>query len=395
MPQDSDLYDFFVSYARRDNRDGWISDFVHELLAEHRKFSGERKLVPFFDLQDIHSLDDWEHRLHDGLSKSRLFLAFLSPAYFASEWCRREWRTWIDLEIAKHILSAGAAPIHFVEVPGFVMAAGLTTQKMLSEQEVARNVAELCRLPPPHDAFLEAAHPVVRQVRRRHVTSDFVKPFLDEGKNALRRADLREVLARLAHDLDNRAQDVRRAAGSANTVPPYNKNFSGRLDELLDLRNRLKDDRAGVISGIHGLGGIGKTELAFTYAHAFASAYLGGRFLIGCEGKSTLRDALLGHDSFTSYFRDSISDEERKSADAYLAALRRCLVRGSKNHHVLLVLTNATDPAVAAAQPTSSRRSADGHLASTRRRQPAKASADTASCPFRRHRPRRSTALRQ
>jgi hypothetical protein len=35
MPQDTDRYDFFVSYAIRDNFDGWISAFVDGLLAEH------------------------------------------------------------------------------------------------------------------------------------------------------------------------------------------------------------------------------------------------------------------------------------------------------------------------------------------------------------------------
>jgi hypothetical protein len=54
------------------------------------------------------------------LTRSRLFLAFLSPNYFGSPWCRREWRTWIDTEIAKHILAGGAAPSYIVEVPGLV-----------------------------------------------------------------------------------------------------------------------------------------------------------------------------------------------------------------------------------------------------------------------------------
>jgi len=77
------------------------------------------------------------------------------------------------------------------------------------------------------------------------------------------------VLKSLARDLDKRAKDVRSAAESENTVPPYNKQFSGRLDQLLDLRDSLKNNRAGVISGVHGLG---KSELAFTYAHAFIRA---------------------------------------------------------------------------------------------------------------------------
>jgi hypothetical protein len=43
MPRDPDLYDFFVSYARADNRDGWIERFIEELLAEHCKFSVLRR----------------------------------------------------------------------------------------------------------------------------------------------------------------------------------------------------------------------------------------------------------------------------------------------------------------------------------------------------------------
>ncbi len=86
MPRDADEFDFFVSYARADNSGGWITRFVEELLAEHRKFSGGRELTYFFDKNDIRSFDDWQHRLDDGLAKSRLFLAFISPNFFASEY---------------------------------------------------------------------------------------------------------------------------------------------------------------------------------------------------------------------------------------------------------------------------------------------------------------------
>jgi hypothetical protein len=336
MPRDSDLYDFFVSYARADNSGGWISGFVEELLAEHRRFTGGRTLTPFFDKLDIHSLDDWQHRLYDGLARSRLFLAFLSPNYFASPWCQREWRTWIDTEIAKHILAGGAAPIYIVEVPGLVGGG------MLDEHEVARRVAELCAVPTPHEAFVEATAAVVRQLRRRQFNA--VEPFFQRGTTALRENDLRRVLQDLARDLDERAERVRAAADSPNTVPPYNRRFSGRLDELLALRERLKDDQAGVICGVHGLGGIGKSELVFTYAHAFASAYPGGRFLVPCEGQSDLRQALL---VLGDEFRDRISDEQRMTLDTYFPALVDCLrQRLDGQGHILLVLDNVTDPAL-------------------------------------------------
>src|SRR5690348_4133585 len=121
MLHDSDEFDVFISYARKDNVSNWITRFIEELLNEHLTFTGfnlTRELKPFFDKRDIRSLDDWQQRIfNDGLAKSRLFVAFISPDYFASEWCRREWKAWIDTEIAKHILSAGAALIYLIEVP--------------------------------------------------------------------------------------------------------------------------------------------------------------------------------------------------------------------------------------------------------------------------------------
>lgn len=36
MSADNDSFDFFVSYARSDNASGWITQFIAELLAEHR-----------------------------------------------------------------------------------------------------------------------------------------------------------------------------------------------------------------------------------------------------------------------------------------------------------------------------------------------------------------------
>ena len=162
MSRDPDRYDLFVSYARADNSRGWISRFVDELLIEHREFTGGRELTYFFDNNDIRSFDDWRIQIYSKLAASRLFLAFLSPSYFASEWCRREWRAWIETEIAKHILSSGAAPIYFVEVPGFVgKVPGLQEQAMLSEGEVARKVAELCNLPCSDGEALPTAKPYV------------------------------------------------------------------------------------------------------------------------------------------------------------------------------------------------------------------------------------------
>jgi hypothetical protein len=65
----------------------------------------------------------------------------------------------------------------------------------------------------------------------------------------LRHEDLRKVLVSLAKNLDERAQHVADAARSQNTIPPYNRRFVVRLEELVKLRERLFQGRTGVISG--------------------------------------------------------------------------------------------------------------------------------------------------
>ncbi len=278
MPRDTDRFDFFVSYATKDNppKSPRITTFIEDILSEHRKFSGGREFTFFFDKTEIRHGHDWQHRIHHAVAESRVFLAFISPNYFASEWCRREWRAWIDTEIAKHVFSDGAAPVYIVEVPGF--------ESNLPPRKVSEEIARLCGLPLPHDAFLSDADPLIGQFRRRQHVS--VHPFFKDGQEHLHREDLRRVLSALAKDLDTRAEHVRQAAESANTVPPYNRKFSGRVEELLALRERLKSHQSGVVCGLNGLGGIGKTELAFAYAHAFAGVYPGGRFLVPCDGKA-------------------------------------------------------------------------------------------------------------
>ena len=373
MPHAPERYDFFVSYSRADNTTGWITQFIDALQAEHRAFTGGREFKCFYDKEDIGSLDAWQHRIYDSLAASRLFLAFISPNYFASEWCRREWRTWIDVEIEKHVLSGGAAPVYIVEVPWL--------GKEMNEQQVAESIAQLTKkaLADLTPGLAADAKKVTGEMSLRQLT--MAQPFYSEGLDALRREDLRKVLATLAKDLDDRAQHVADAANSRSTIPPYNRRFVGRLEELTLLRERLHQGRTGVISGhkgelqddksviasVHGLGGIGKTELAFTYAHAFAGLYPGGRFLVPCDGRSDLRLAMLALDEI---FRAEISDEQRKTLDLHFGAIRDCLRRRLQEMgRILLVLDNVTDAALLSPEQTDTVRALgpELHLLATTR----------------------------
>jgi hypothetical protein len=57
-------------------------------------------------------------------------------------------------------------------------------------------------------------------------------------------------------------------------VPPRNPHFVGRSEMLSELRARLRSGEHTVaVQALHGLGGVGKTQLAIEYAHRFAADY--------------------------------------------------------------------------------------------------------------------------
>jgi hypothetical protein len=75
------------------------------------------------------------------------------------------------------------------------------------------------------------------------------------------------------------ARGAKRFPGQGSEVsnlPARNPNFSGRGDLLEELHASLEAGSAAAVvstGALHGLGGVGKTELALEFAHRFASDY--------------------------------------------------------------------------------------------------------------------------
>jgi tetratricopeptide (TPR) repeat protein len=305
-------YDLFISYSRRDNEQDRITQLVERLQTDFVAFAG-RPLEPFFDATEIHGMDDWRHRILQGLRESRLLLACLSPAYLQSEYCEWEFNEYLKHEVGRAYFGDGVAPIYFVQVPGW-------EDKGFEQQ---------C------DAW-------VKELRRRQHFD--LRPWFSAGEESLRDATVLDRMQQLNAQLKERITRGERAECSVGNMDAHNPHFIGRTTELRRLRETVALGKVGVLTALHGLGGVGKTALAIEYAHAFAHEYGGGRWQVRCEGGEDLCAAVaeLAAPLALEFNEDEKQSIERRF-ERVLTELRR-LAGSNHPHRCLLLLDNVDKP---------------------------------------------------
>jgi tetratricopeptide (TPR) repeat protein len=317
-------YDLFVSYSRRDNQQGRVSELIARIKEDYSR-STRQDLRCFFDLSDIHAMDDWRNRILTGLRESDLLLLVLSPAYLDSPHCDWEVVEFLKYEHSRAVQGQGVAQVYFVTVPG------------LDE--------------PAFEA--QATSWLARVRQRNHVD---LRPWREEGANSLARADVHERLADLERSLEDRLSRLRRVLDAPGNLPAHNPRFVGREVEMERLHKAAGLGQFGMLTAVQGVGGMGKTALAIQYAYAYADFYPGGRWMIGCAGHTRLAVALRTLDSALGI---QFSDEEKlddvRAATRVLTELQRRADRGAAaragephppSAHALLILDNIDDPAL-------------------------------------------------
>jgi tetratricopeptide (TPR) repeat protein len=307
-------YDLFISYSRRDNGNGRITEFVERISRDFESFAG-RPLRPFFDITEIQGMDDWRHRILQGLRQSRLLLAFVSPNYLQSEYCEWEFNEYVKNEVARALVGEGVAPIYFVEAPGW--------QDKDFDQRSAEWVVELRR--------------------RQHFD---LRSWFHEGSPALGQADVESTIVQVTQRIAERIQRGERFEQSLGNVDAHNPHFIGRTTELRRLQENVALKKIGVITAVHGVGGMGKTALAIEYAQAFAHEYGGGRWQVRCEGREDLVAAITTlAPALGVEFTDAEKIDAELQWERVLAELRR-LADTREPHRCLLILDNVDRPAL-------------------------------------------------
>jgi hypothetical protein len=206
--------DFFVSYTSAD--EAWAT-WVAEVLEE----AGASVRIQVWDSPAGENFVTW---ISQQMASSGRTVAICSPAYFDSHWCTQEWtgalagRKLVPLRVAACALPNVLATISYRDLYG------------VDESVARRRALEAVGLALP-----------VRKSSGFPQSSDAAAPFPG-------------VLPWVWN------------------VPGRNRHFTGRGELLDKVRDGLAHGPVAV-TALHGLGGVGKTQLAIEYAHRRAADY--------------------------------------------------------------------------------------------------------------------------
>lgn len=122
-------YDVLVSYTRAHPVGTWVKDrLLRDFIGYLAEELGRRPKV-FFDQHDIQPGDNWVAKIDIAIKKSRVLVAVCSARYFYdSEYCRREWYSFGELDVGGKKLYRPRVPIRYNDGKTFPVEARETQQ---------------------------------------------------------------------------------------------------------------------------------------------------------------------------------------------------------------------------------------------------------------------------
>jgi tetratricopeptide (TPR) repeat protein len=225
---DRSAWDFFVSYTQADR--AW-AEWIAWLLEE----DGYRVLVQAWDMV---AGSNWISRVEQGVQRAARTVAVLSPDYSSSVYGTAEWQAaWANdpQGLQRKLI---LVQVQGDRPPGLLVGMVGIDLVGLSEAAARRRLRD-----------------EIAATARGRAKPDSPPPFPPT---------LRAVSAEPRFP---------GALPEVFTVPGRNPNFTGRAADLETIRAGLGAGITMMVQAVHGLGGVGKTQIAIEYAHRHATAY--------------------------------------------------------------------------------------------------------------------------
>ncbi|MGW1803514.1 FxSxx-COOH system tetratricopeptide repeat protein, partial [Streptomyces sp. NPDC002078] len=223
---------FFISYAGTDR--AWA-----EWVGWHLEQAGHQVIL---DVWDWRTGDNLVQRMDEALKRADAVIALFSTSYFEDErWTTEEWTAAVAHR--DRLIPLALEPLATNDLPR-ILAAKL--------RKNLHGLDEAAALTALREAVNSGSRPTAPP--RFPGTSPVTAPIPTAG------------------------QSKPRLPGSSGqpqvwSVRRRNPDFAGRETEITRLRESLVKESKAVPQALHGMGGVGKTQLALEYAHRFAGQY--------------------------------------------------------------------------------------------------------------------------
>jgi len=132
-----------------------------------------------------------------------------------------------------------------------------------------------------HFAITSCAESERRAKRRDLSNSNILSILYDENNHDA----VRVILNQLYKDTDGGEPE--------NNLPPQNKYFSGRADQLESINTlfmKNENNAVNICQTVSGLGGVGKTQLAVEYAYRYYDNFKNGIWFVNAETSITTQN---------------------------------------------------------------------------------------------------------
>lgn len=101
--------DLFISYAHRNNQDGWVTELKSRLAGSLADLSADVDI--WFDADRLRTGDIFKQEIREKLSDTMIMVSILSPAYLQSEFCMAEELDWFRDNFGREVIQLVQVPL--------------------------------------------------------------------------------------------------------------------------------------------------------------------------------------------------------------------------------------------------------------------------------------------